>query len=200
MSLRESLAGAAQRAFNGLARGTLIKADDRHKWQEVRVRTEYGDDWSNVEVAHQYGFTSVAKPPADDKTSEASEVIIAFPDGTRSHPIVIVCGDRRYRLQGLQEGEVALHDDQGQKVHISRDGTIVDGGRNKKWIKATTGNATLKVMDGEIYSKVGSLAIYLRPGRIDLGMKNAPHAIVTVDGPSTKVFAAISEDDGGTLD
>lgn len=125
MSLRQTLVEAAQRVFNGIARGTLVKADDAHKWQEVRVRTEFGDDWSGVEVAHPYGFTAVAKPPADGKTSDAAECVVVFPDGDRSHPIVIAIGDRRYRLQNLQEGEVALHDDQGQKVHHQRDGILI---------------------------------------------------------------------------
>jgi hypothetical protein len=39
----------------------------------------------------------------------------------------------------------------------------------------------------------GKTAVWVQPSRIDLGMKNAPHAVVTVDGPSTKVFAVISE-------
>lgn len=39
----------------------------------------------------------------------------------------------------------------------------------------------------------GMTSIWLRPNRIDLGMKDAPHAVVTIDGPSTKVFAVISE-------
>lgn len=39
----------------------------------------------------------------------------------------------------------------------------------------------------------GKTAIWIRPDRIDLGMKNAPHAVVTVDGPSEKVFAVIDE-------
>ena len=39
----------------------------------------------------------------------------------------------------------------------------------------------------------GTTAVWVQPNRIDLGMKNAPHAVVTVDGPSTKVFAVISE-------
>lgn len=39
----------------------------------------------------------------------------------------------------------------------------------------------------------GKTAVWIQPNRIDLGMKNAPHAVVTVDGPSTKVFAVISE-------
>lgn len=39
----------------------------------------------------------------------------------------------------------------------------------------------------------GTTSVWIQPNRIDLGMKNAPHAVVTVDGPSTKVFAVISE-------
>lgn len=45
----------------------------------------------------------------------------------------------------------------------------------------------------EISPDKGVTSIWLRPNRIDLGMKDAPHAVVTVDGPSTKVFAVISE-------
>lgn len=45
----------------------------------------------------------------------------------------------------------------------------------------------------ELSPDSGTTSIWLTPGRIDLGMKNAPHAVVTVDGPSTKVFAVISE-------
>jgi hypothetical protein len=45
----------------------------------------------------------------------------------------------------------------------------------------------------EISPDGGTTAVWIQPNRIDLGMKNAPHAVVTVDGPSTKVFAVISE-------
>lgn len=45
----------------------------------------------------------------------------------------------------------------------------------------------------EISPDKGVTSIWIRAGRIDLGMKDAPHAVVTVDGPSTKVFAVISE-------
>jgi hypothetical protein len=45
----------------------------------------------------------------------------------------------------------------------------------------------------EISPDGGKTAIWLRPNRIDLGMKDAPHAVATVDGPSQKVFAVISE-------
>lgn len=45
----------------------------------------------------------------------------------------------------------------------------------------------------ELSPDSGVTSIWLTPGRIDLGMKNAPHAVMTVDGASAKVFAVISE-------
>lgn len=136
MTLRSNLADAARRAFVAVSRGTLVKADDSKKWQEATVIGEVKRKFTNVEVAYPYGYTAVAKPPADSQTSEAAEVIIVFPDGDMSHPIVIAIGDRRYRLKGLQEGEVAIYDDLGQKVHLTRNGILVDAGPAKKTIKA----------------------------------------------------------------
>ena len=36
--------------------------------------------------------------------------------------------DRRYRLKGLARGEVAVYDDQGQSVTLTRAGIVVNGG------------------------------------------------------------------------
>lgn len=43
----------------------------------------------------------------------------------------------------------------------------------------------------------GVTSVWVSPSRVDLGMKNAPHAVQTVDGPSEKVFAVISESGSG---
>ncbi|EFC1638085.1 hypothetical protein FA847_24090 [Escherichia coli] len=48
-------------------------------------------------------------------------------DGDRSHAVVVTVSDRRYRLKGLQTGEVAVYDDQGQSVTLTREGIVVDG-------------------------------------------------------------------------
>ncbi|MFV2291099.1 baseplate assembly protein, partial [Escherichia coli] len=50
------------------------------------------------------------------------------PAGDRSHGVVVVVADRRYRLKGLRRGEVALYDDQGQSVVLTRSGLVVNGG------------------------------------------------------------------------
>ncbi len=45
---------------------------------------------------------------------------------TRSGCVVVA--DRRFRLKGLARGEVALYDDQGQSVTLTRAGIVVNGG------------------------------------------------------------------------
>ncbi|HAX1879240.1 TPA: phage baseplate assembly protein, partial [Escherichia coli] len=66
-----------------------------------------------------YGFTSAAQ--------DGAEGVALFPAGDRSHGVVVVVADRRYRLKGLKRGEVALYDDQGQSVVLTRSGIVVNG-------------------------------------------------------------------------
>jgi phage baseplate assembly protein V len=107
----------AQRLSNMLVRGTVAAVDAERKMQVVQVRLLAGEIKDNVEHFEPYGHT--AKPLA------GAEAIVAFFDGDRSHGVVLAVGDRRFRLTGLQDGEVAIYDDQGQKVHLTRDGVVI---------------------------------------------------------------------------
>lgn len=79
-------------------------------------------DFGNAEIRgglehfEPYGFTS--SPQA------GAEAVALFPGGSRDHGLVVVVADRRYRLQGLEAGEVALHDDRGNRLVFRRDGTL----------------------------------------------------------------------------
>lgn len=52
---------------------------------------------------------------------------------------------------------------------------------------------TIKKDEAKMHAE--GISVYVTPNRIDLGKKNAPHAVSTVDGPSQKVFAVIDESD-----
>lgn len=52
------------------------------------------------------------------------QAYVVFPSGDRAHGFCIIQGDRRYTLD-LLEGEVALHDDQGQMVKMARDKVLI---------------------------------------------------------------------------
>ncbi|MNP68014.1 Bacteriophage Mu Gp45 protein [compost metagenome] len=45
--------------------------------------------------------------------------------GDRSHGVVLVVSDRRFRLQGLEPGEVALYTDEGDFLHFKR-GRVIE--------------------------------------------------------------------------
>ncbi len=87
--------------------------------QRIDVRGLNGELILGIERPQTYGHTSVPLPP-DGK--QAAEVEIGFHGGDRAHPYVRSTDDRRYRMKNLQLGEQANHDDQGQNVHIARDG------------------------------------------------------------------------------
>lgn len=82
---------------------------------KVQVRVLDDEPLSNIERVEPYGFSY--RPLA------GSQVYLAFPQGDRSYGIALVIGDKQYQMD-LQDGEVAIHDDQGNYVHIQRGGVI----------------------------------------------------------------------------
>ncbi|MBI5919023.1 MAG: phage baseplate assembly protein [Nitrosomonadales bacterium] len=94
---------------------TLLGAD------KVQVRVLDGETLGNIDRAEPYGFSYRPKG--------GSRAYLFFPAGDRSHGVALVIGDKRYQMD-LQEGEVALHDDEGNHVLLKRGGVIE--------VKATT--------------------------------------------------------------
>ena len=117
---------AARRAYLGIARGTLVSVDDSTKLQEHTVRAWFGDQFTNVEHWHPYGFSSVPLKPTDQDQGQA-EVLVAAVGGNPDHPVVIATADRRHRPKNMKPGESAHHDDQKQHVHLTRDGINTTG-------------------------------------------------------------------------
>ncbi|ENB6028569.1 phage baseplate assembly protein [Shigella dysenteriae] len=109
-----------QRQVLGLIGRAVVKSiNAASKCQMIDVELLAGQQKAGIEHLEPYGFTSRAKSGA--------EAVVLFPDGDRSHAIAITVSDRRYRLNRLQTGEVALYDDLGQSVTLTRSGIVVDG-------------------------------------------------------------------------
>lgn len=113
------LAPYARRLSNMLARGVVGMVNSGSKMQTLQVNLLADEIKDNLEHMEAYGFTSHPHPDA--------EALASFMDGDRSHGIVICVADRRYRLTGLAAGEVAIYDDLGQKVHLTRAGIVING-------------------------------------------------------------------------
>jgi phage baseplate assembly protein V len=107
------------RAISNMAmRATVVLVNSANKMQSLQIKMRGDEAKENIEHFEPYGFTS--KPHA------GSEAITLFFNGDRSHGVAVVVADRRYRLKVLADGEVALHDDQGQKVHLKRDRVLIE--------------------------------------------------------------------------
>ncbi|MBI2236818.1 MAG: phage baseplate assembly protein [Magnetospirillum sp.] len=76
-----------------------------------------GETLGEREFVQDYGLSSWPKPGA--------EVVAAFLAGLRSNGVVLRLFDRRYQID-LLEGEAAIHDDLGQRVHLTRTGIVAD--------------------------------------------------------------------------
>jgi phage baseplate assembly protein V len=102
-----------------VGRALLMAVNDQGAIQTAQVQLLAEEVHDDAERIQEYGFTSVPK--------KGAEAVVTFVGGNRDHGLIIAVDDRRYRLKGLQSGEVAIYDDQGQKVHLTRAGIVVDG-------------------------------------------------------------------------
>ena len=101
---------------NVLARGVVALASSASKLQSLQLRLLAGEVKDGVEHLEPYGFTSCPHSGA--------EALAGFIGGDRSHGVVIMVSDRRFRVQGLKPGEVAIYTDEGDRVHFKRDRVI----------------------------------------------------------------------------
>ncbi|SNS05475.1 phage baseplate assembly protein V [Humidesulfovibrio mexicanus] len=128
---------ALQKMHEGLRRkmATLVNraivqmVADADGLQELQVQALADEVMGRIERMQQYGFTSVPLPGA--------EAVLLSAAGCRSNAIVVAVDDRRYRLTGLQGGEVALYTDEGDSVVLKR-GHLIEVSTETLHVKATT--------------------------------------------------------------
>lgn len=156
MRLRENVQSTAQREALGVTRATLRKADDSKKMQELHIDMMHSESRTEVEHWQSYGFSAVPLPPADGKEAE---VLLAHVGGSRSHVVALGVADRRHRPKNLKPGESAIHDDQGQLVHVTRDGIRVNGGSKNLPVHVDVGGASMKVTKDSIVMKFGDCTL-----------------------------------------
>ena len=113
---RKMLSPVLSMIYGMINRAVVELVNDATKMQTLQVSVLAGETQDNVERFQQYGFTSHPK-----KGAEAVSLALA---GCRSHMVVVAVDDRRYRLTGLESGEVAIYTDEGDRIHLKRSGHI----------------------------------------------------------------------------
>jgi Bacteriophage Mu Gp45 spike protein len=130
---RATPANTSFRAYSaGGARALISSVDPAKLMQEVGASFMKGESRSKIEAPSMYGFTCV--PFAADKGEEGKpglgpETFISFIGGNRSFPVAGPIDDRRHRLLGLAQGDVALFrgKDDGQQFHLTDKGGFWSG-------------------------------------------------------------------------
>ena len=117
--IQRSLAPLARRMRLMVARAVVRLVNDDTLAQSLQLDLLADESADAVERFQGYGFTSVPHAGA--------EAVVVFVGGARSHGIIVQVEDRRYRLTGLQPGEVALFDDLGNVVKLGRNGLAITG-------------------------------------------------------------------------
>lgn len=102
-----------------VGRALVTAIADGGKVQSAQVKLLDGEVRDAIEVLHQYGFTSVPHGQPEGLYFSVA--------GDRDHGVMICVADRQFRLKNLAPGEAALYDDLGQKVHLTRNGIVIDG-------------------------------------------------------------------------
>lgn len=100
-----------------VGRAIIRLSDDSQSIQTLQLDLLRGETQPRVTRFQEYGFTSNPLPGA--------EAAVIFLGGARSQGLVIATEDRRYRLVGMQGGEVALYTDEGDHIWFKR-GRVIE--------------------------------------------------------------------------
>ncbi len=136
--LERMLGPLQRRVMLMVGRAVLAAVNDTTKLQGLQINLLADETRDDVERFQNYGFTSHPHPGA--------EAIAVSVMGTRDHMVVIAVDDRRYRLKGLAEGEVAMYSDEGDSIVFKR-GRIIEVTAGTKVVF----NTPLVEMTGELH-------------------------------------------------
>ncbi len=126
-----SISSALNRIRLAIARALVGQVNDGGGLQTVQIGIQADVGRDQAERFQQYGMTSVPHAGAECVTLSVG--------GNTDHQVVINVDDRRYRMRGLETGEVAMYDDQGMSIHLTRAGIVIRGAGKPMRLTDTTG-------------------------------------------------------------
>ncbi|MEF2145117.1 MAG: phage baseplate assembly protein V [Desulfovibrionaceae bacterium] len=111
-AIRKVTAPLHRRIMLMVGRAVLRAVNDTPAMQELQIEPLAGEVLARVERVQNYGFTS--------HPHLGAEAACVFCGGNRDHGLVLAVDDRRYRIKGLEQGEVAIYTDEDQAAHGHR--------------------------------------------------------------------------------
>lgn len=139
-----------QRAISGIRlafRGVLTFNNAAPSVQLAQLDGLSGEQLQDAELMQHYGLTSHPPP--------GTECVVLPVGGRTSHGVIIATEYGYVRLKNLAPGEVALYDDLGQSVCLTRGGIVINGAG----LPITVRNTPNVVLDTPLLSLSGDLEV-----------------------------------------
>lgn len=114
-----NLKSTASRVMLMVSKAVVKLIDDSGGLQTLQIALLAHETRDKARRYQQYGFSG--------KPHSGAVAVVVFEGGSRDHPLVIAVDDPRFRVRGLEDGEVVVYDDLGQEVRLTRAGIIVKG-------------------------------------------------------------------------
>lgn len=161
-------------AYRGLiSRSVVRSSNDNGGSQTATVEVHRHVERTDVEIVQPFGFTS--RGPA------GSEMIVLAVGGDQGDLAGLPTSAPGNRLGGLEEGEAAMHNLKGDRVHAKKDGSIESISRLR--IKNKVKTATIEVLEDRIVIRLGEGAaasrFVVRPDYVK--MRKGAHWVVVQD-------------------
>lgn len=132
-----------------MKRGVWLRREADEGLRKGQVSLLANETRRGLEHLEPYGFTS--------EPLQGAEAFVSAVRGQEDHGLILFVADRRWRLRGLEPGEVALYDDRGSCVILHRDGSIevrAAGGVDLRADLRVHGDI---VADGDVADAAGTL-------------------------------------------
>lgn len=120
--MADSLDNLRERIYGVVERGVVLLSTATTKLQalQLQIAGEATDD--DLEHFEPYGLTSRPRDPDSNGSPEALAVSLG---GNRDHQIVVCVVDRRFRITGLDKGEVVVYNFTGANLKLDDDGNLI---------------------------------------------------------------------------
>lgn len=135
------------------------------------------ETFDRVEVFQGIGFS--ARPAAGGRP----EAIVLNVGGGKGHPVAVATRDRRLVVTSLAEGETAIHNAAGARVHLMADGAIVIRAASGKTISMDDGSGAVALATK---ADVDALTTYVKKQFNPVGTA-AGHVHAVVGGATTTI-------------
>jgi phage baseplate assembly protein V len=131
-----------QRIMMAIARGVVRAISDAGSRQTVQVELLKDELRDGLERMQNYGMTSHPHPGAD--------AAVVFLGGNREQGIVLAMENRQFRVVGLQQGEVCIYDDLGNRVTLLRDMVKIEAVQHLEAIAPTMKIVSAVTIEGSL--------------------------------------------------